>query len=73
MVRQGGSDTADRAYSRQLAKESERGYAREDDIVQEAVRKGIQATDAQKALETLRRNNSVYAKGGAGTYAPLSQ
>jgi replicative DNA helicase Mcm len=57
---------------RALAKESERGYAMEDDILQEASRQGIQRPEAQKALETLRRNNSVYAKGGSGTYAPLS-
>jgi replicative DNA helicase Mcm len=57
---------------RALSRESEKGYAREDDIVAEAGRKGIPAAEAQKALETLKRNNSVYAKGGAGTYAPLN-
>jgi replicative DNA helicase Mcm len=57
---------------RGLAKESERGYARQEDILQEAGRKGIAIQDAQKALDTLIRNNSVYAKGGAGTYAPLN-
>ena len=57
---------------RTLAKESDKGYAREEDILREANRKGIAAPEALKALETLKRNNSVYAKGGAGTYAPLS-
>jgi replicative DNA helicase Mcm len=57
---------------RTLARESDKGYAREDDVVQEAGRKGIPQAEAMKALETLRRNNSVYAKGGAGTYAPLN-
>lgn len=57
---------------RALAKESEKGYAREEDVVQEASRKGIPAPEALKALETLKRNNSVYAKGGAGTFAPLN-
>ncbi|HLF17085.1 MAG TPA: minichromosome maintenance protein MCM [Candidatus Thermoplasmatota archaeon] len=57
---------------RQLAKESERQYAREEDVLAEAERRGIPASETQKALETLRRNNSVYAKGGAGTFASLS-
>src|SRR5688572_29448441 len=57
---------------RTLAKESEKGYAREEDIVAEANRKGIPPPETLKALETLRRNNSVYAKGGSGTYAPLN-
>ncbi|MEK6976109.1 MAG: minichromosome maintenance protein MCM [Candidatus Thermoplasmatota archaeon] len=57
---------------RNLAKESEKGYAREEDIVAEANRKGIPPPETLKALETLRRNNSVYAKGGSGTYAPLN-
>ncbi len=57
---------------RRLAKESDKGYAREEDIVAEASRSGVQPAETLKALETLRRNNSVYAKGGAGTYAPLN-
>lgn len=56
---------------RALARESDKGYAQEEDILEEAVRQGIQRPEALKALETLRRNNSVYAKGGSGTYAPL--
>jgi replicative DNA helicase Mcm len=57
---------------RTLAKESDKGYAREEDILAEANRRGIPPPDTLKALETLRRNNSVYAKGGSGTYAPLN-
>ena len=57
---------------RTLAKESDKGYAREEDILAEANRKQIPHADALKALETLKRNNSVYAKGGSGTYAPLN-
>lgn len=57
---------------RTLAKESDKGYAREDDVVRDAGQRGIPAAEALKALETLKRNNSVYAKGGAGTYAPLN-
>jgi len=57
---------------RALARESEKGYAVEEDILEEAAQQKIGRPEALKALETLRRNNSVYAKGGAGTYAPLS-
>jgi replicative DNA helicase Mcm len=57
---------------RQLAKESDKGYAREEEVVAEAGRQGIPTAEALKGLETLRRNNSVYAKGGSGTYAPLN-
>lgn len=57
---------------RTLAKESDKGYAREEDVLQEASRRGVPAPEAMKALETLKRNNSVYAKGGAGTFAPLN-
>ncbi len=58
---------------RTLAKENaEKGYAKEEDILREAAHKGIQAEAARKALETLSRNYSVYAKGGSGTYAPMN-
>lgn len=57
---------------RTLAKESDKGYAREEDVVREAGQKGIPAAEALKALETLKRNSSVYSKGGSGTYAPLN-
>jgi replicative DNA helicase Mcm len=56
---------------RTLAKESDKGYAREEDVLSEAAKRGIAGAEAQKGLETLKRNNSVYAKGGAGTFAPL--
>lgn len=55
----------------QLTKESPRGYAREQDILSEAQKEGIDAAACQKGLETLKRNNSIYSKGGTGTYAPL--
>jgi replicative DNA helicase Mcm len=57
---------------RSLAKESDKGYAREDDVVREAGQRGVPAAEVLKSLEALKRNNSVYAKGGAGTYAPLN-
>jgi replicative DNA helicase Mcm len=57
---------------RTLARESEKGYAREEEVVAEAAKQGIPAPEVLKGLETLRRNNSVYAKGGSGTYAPLN-
>lgn len=57
---------------RTLAKSGAKGYATEDQVVSEAVKQGLTREDIAKTLEMLRRNNSVYAKGGAGTYAPLS-
>ncbi len=58
---------------RTLSKENaEKGYAKEEDILREAGRQGIQADAVRKALETLSRNYSVYAKGGAGTFAPMN-
>lgn len=57
---------------RALAKQSDKGYTREEDIIEEAARQNIPAAECRKGLETLRRNNSVYAKGGSGTYAPLN-
>ncbi len=57
---------------RSLAKASDKGYAQEDDVLEECKARGIDEDAARKALQTLKRNNSVYAKGGSGTYAPLS-
>ncbi len=57
---------------RTLCKASDKGYAKEEDILEAADDAGIPAAECRKALETLRRNNSVYMKGGAGTYAPLN-
>jgi replicative DNA helicase Mcm len=56
---------------RSLAKGSEKGYAREEDVLAEASRQGIAPDQARKALETMLRNSTLYAKGGAGTFAPL--
>ncbi len=56
---------------RTLAGASERGYAKEMDVLDEAKRAGIQEDEARKCLKSLIRNNSVYAKGGSSTYAPL--
>lgn len=56
---------------RKLADQSDKGFAREEDVFDEAKRAGITEDQTRKCLETLKRNNSVYAKGGAGTYAPL--
>lgn len=56
---------------RNLASSSDKGYAREEDVLDDAKRAGIQDDEARKCLKTLMRNNSVYAKGGSGTYAPL--
>jgi DNA-binding IclR family transcriptional regulator len=43
----------------------------EDDILKELEAAGMNKSQIMKCLETLKRNNSVYAKGGSGTYAPL--
>ena len=67
-----GRKSSPSAATRTLAKESDKGYAKEEDIIAEANRQGVPPEEARKALETLRRNNSVYAKGGSGTYAPLN-
>jgi replicative DNA helicase Mcm len=56
---------------RTLAK-NDKGYASEDDIVREASKQGISPDLARKSLETMHRNGSIFAKGGAGKYAPLS-
>jgi replicative DNA helicase Mcm len=60
------------AIVRRLSKESDKKYAREDDILAEAAKEGLKPEDVQKALETLKRNNAIYAKGGGGTWAPLN-
>ncbi|MES2154758.1 MAG: minichromosome maintenance protein MCM [bacterium] len=57
---------------RSLAKESPKGYTVEQDVLAEASRQGIPPDAARKALEMAIRNNSMYAKGGTGTFAPLS-
>jgi replicative DNA helicase Mcm len=57
---------------RGLCKESDKGYARQEDVEREASRQGITPDAARKGLETLIRNSSLYRKGGDGTYAPLT-
>lgn len=57
---------------RGLCKESEKGYARQEDVEREAARQGVTPDAARKGLETLIRNSSLYRKGGDGTYAPLT-
>lgn len=56
---------------RRLADASDKRYAMEDDILKELEAAGMNKSQIMKCLETLKRNNSVYAKGGSGTYAPL--
>jgi len=58
---------------RELAAKSEKGFALEEDIVREVDSRGLMSSEqARQALGTLKRNCSVYAKGGRGTYAPLA-
>ena len=57
---------------RTLARASEKGYAKLDEVLKAAEEQGISGAEAKKSLETLKRNNSVYAKGGADTFAPLN-
>lgn len=47
------------------------GYATYDEIIQKVASQGLTAEQTMKALETLKRNNSIYPKGGEGTAAPL--
>lgn len=56
---------------RTLAAESEKGFAQEDDILEDAAKAGIKRDEATKVLKELMRNGSLFARGGAGTYAPL--
>lgn len=60
------------AIVRDLAAASDKGYALQTAIIEKAERNGLTAVDASRALETLRRNNAIFAKGGLGTYAPLN-
>ncbi|MHB8634164.1 MAG: minichromosome maintenance protein MCM, partial [Thermoplasmatota archaeon] len=57
---------------RRLSSQSPKGYVRQEDVEAEAARQGFSHAETQKALETLLRNNSLYAKGGSGTFAPLA-
>lgn len=56
---------------KRLASESSKGWAYEDQITEAAADElQLDADTTRKDLATLKRNNSVYAKGGSGTYAP---
>lgn len=57
---------------RSLAREHPKGFATREDILREAGRAGMKEDQVQKGLEQLLRNNTVYRKGGDGTFAPLS-
>lgn len=47
-------------------------YAMEDDVLKEAGVNGINPEDALRALKQLQRDNTIYCRGGSGTYAPLN-
>ena len=55
---------------RRLSKE--KGLTFETDILLEAKAKGIDTQACLGALRILLQSNSIYSKGGWGTYAPLS-
>ena len=55
-----------------LSRDSPKKFAMEDDIIAEATKQGINPEAARKALEMGLRNNTLFAKGGRGTYASLS-
>lgn len=49
------------------------GHAREEDVLERVQDlHGIDEDEARKALSDLRHRNTIYARGGAGTWAPLS-
>lgn len=54
-----------------LSRESSRGYAVEEDIVEALQEHGMDGESVLLDLERLRRHNGIYPKGGNGTYAPL--
>lgn len=49
-----------------------RGHAKEADILAACQAKGMSADDVKAALSTLRRNNTIYQRGGPGDYAILT-
>jgi replicative DNA helicase Mcm len=57
---------------RELCRESPTGYVGVIDVVNAAGGRDIPYLEATKVIETLRRNNSVFAKGGPDTVAPLN-
>lgn len=56
---------------REKSQKSEKGYTTEEDVLEAAALRGIPKEQCEKALATLRRDNSIYAKGGSGTVAPI--
>lgn len=55
---------------REIAKKSPRGYARSEDI--QANCPALSTAEVDGVLNALLRNSTVYAKGGVGTFAPLT-
>lgn len=49
-----------------------RGHAKEADIIAACLEKGLTAEDIRSSLSTLRRNNTIYQRGGPGDYAILT-
>ena len=56
---------------RRLCKNSSNGFAHDYEIIREALALGMNQSQTVEVLGALRRNNSIYQKGGPGTYAPL--
>lgn len=57
---------------REISSASPRGYALEEEVLRDAKQQGIDGAEALRALETLRRQNTTYAKGGGTTAAPMT-
>lgn len=57
---------------RELCQAADRGYIGEMDLINALGRQDIPYLEAKKSIDALRRNNQIYAKGGADTIAPLS-
>lgn len=49
-----------------------RGHAKESDIIAACLEKGMTPEDIRSSLSTLRRNNTIYQRGGPGDYAILT-
>lgn len=49
-----------------------RGIARESDVITTCLEKGLTEADVKQALSTLKRNNTIYQRGGPGEYAILT-
>ena len=55
-----------------LLSKNEKGYVTGSRLEQELALEGWSPGDVQSALTTLRRNNSVFPKGGIDTWAPVN-